>query len=206
MEGSRHEKATVLILSYVIGFVTAFILFSGNVQFLPKANIETAEAPVANTNSASAIQAERNTPKSPNEVSPEMPRRNNFDLSYENGLLEVTVNRTQNLLSFNPDVTNNTTFDLSSPQGFHYGNIVYKASADNSFVFFCEKHDIEAEACYGFVYDVKGDRIYPIIKDGEVALVSDQSAAEAIWTVLGLKVGSNYSANATAPWVLIDAN
>jgi hypothetical protein len=76
-------------------------------------------------------------------------------------------------------------------------------SQDGKFVFFCEQQSLASESCTGFVYDVNGDRIYQIIKDGLPVTISPKSASEAIWTAVGLKIGSNYSANESAPWVLI---
>ena len=100
-----------------------------------------------------------------------------------------------------------TNIDVTElEQGYHYGDLKYLVSTDDNFVFFCEQHDLDESTCSGFVYDVNADRIYPVIKDGTPVDISERSATEAIWTLFGLKIGSHYSANPKAPWVLISAD
>lgn len=200
MEGSRHEKAAVTIASYAIGFTTAFILYANIntpsqksyiVPAMPQNNI----AGVAATLPATA----------PTEVPPTVTKSLPV-LTYQNGKLEVTVGDTVNLLSFNPDLSETKIDTTNLAQGYHYGDINYIVSDDQKFVFFCERQDPELSTCSGFVYDVKGDRIYQIIKDGTPVAITERSAEEAIWTLFGLKIGSHYSANPKAPWVLISAD
>ncbi len=198
MEGTRHEKAIVVIASYVIGFVTAFILFGSQ---LPVKETNVVYLPQANT--ASVVEA---TLPEVNEAVVEEAIELGTSVEYVSGELKISVNGEENLLSFNPAL-NNGDFEVDGMlQGYHYGDLTYKVSQDKSFVFFCEVHEVSNENCHGFIYDVGADRIYPIIKDGSPVFISPKSAVQAIWTAVGIKIGSNYSANPSAPWVLIDAD
>jgi hypothetical protein len=193
MEGSRHEKAIITVAAYVIGFTTAFVLFS-NVS----TKVEKTFTYVPQVNTASVIQAKKAI-EEPEKVE-------GVFVTYTLGKLMINVNSVENLLSYNPAVSDISEKPAELTQGFHYGDIVYKVDQTDSFVFFCEIHEPEAENCHGYIYDIKADRIYPVIKDGNPVEITPKSANQAIWTAVGLKIASNYSANPTAPWVLIDAD
>ncbi len=192
MEGTRHEKAVLVIASYAIGFVTAFILYS-NVT----SNTEEVFINIGDNSAAAVITA------TPVAAEPVVTAPGGVTLTYVDGLLQVTVDNSVHTLSFNPEVSKLTTDLDTEAQGFHYGEMPYGLSLDNKFVFFCERHDAEASSCEGYVYDIEADSIYPVVKDGRVVTISEKSAVEAIWTVDGLSVGVAKSANPAAPWVLI---
>ncbi|HMO78245.1 MAG TPA: hypothetical protein PKD95_03555 [Candidatus Paceibacterota bacterium] len=198
MEGSRHEKAAVTIASYAIGFITAFILYA-NINTPSQSNF-VVPLP-SNNNIAGVAAAEPALPQTD-----ESATSPGVNVIYSDGLLEVTMADTTNLLSFNPEVSKDTIDIADLKQGYHYGDLRYVLSEDQNFVFFCERHDVEDTSCAGFVYDIDADRIYPVIKDGAAVIISERSAKDAIWTLFGLKIGSHYSANPQAPWVLISAD
>ncbi len=186
MEGSRHEKAVLTAVSYVLGFTAAYILF-GN---FTSTSTSTPAFPIADTpNVASVISAtEAAVPAATKTV-------------VANGEFSVQIGSEVKLLSVNVEETNISSDGLT--QGFHYGDISSVVSGDGKFVFFCEKHASDAETCLGYVYDTEEDVIYPVSKSGTQVQISHKSAEEAIFTAVGLKIGSNYSANPAAPWVLI---
>jgi hypothetical protein len=199
MEGSRHEKAAVTVVSYLIGFVTAFILYA-NVSSPTQPNYVEPTMPGANVASVAVA------PDAPVAEEPEVVSAPELEVTYVDGKLEVTVGDATNLLSFNPELTEENVDTADLEQGYHYGDLKYLLSTDENFIFFCERHDPESSACSGFVYDIDADRIYPVIKDGEPVAISERSVTDAIWTLFGLKIGSHYSANPKVPWVLISAD
>jgi hypothetical protein len=207
MEGSRHEKAAIVIASYAIGFVTAFILFtnvgvSSSVDtYVP--SFESNSASVIGANTAPATLVAEAPPVT--EVVSVMPEVDDSDelVVYKNGILEVRRSDGDRLLSFNPE-TSSIKVDLATmPQGYHYGDISYAVDAAGEYVFFCEKTAKDAETCSGYVYDIKADRINPVSKDGSPVPITLKSASETIWTALGLKIGTHYSESLTTPWIIV---
>ena len=193
-EGSRHEKAALTAVSYIIGFTAAFILFSNFTSdlFLPAAT--------STVSSAAVVTA---VTEAPAVVESEPVVSNEPIVSYTDGRLEVTVGDAVSLLSFSPEESGIELDTEGLAQGFHIGDLKYSVDPKSEFVFFCERHDTDSETCSGYVYDINADRIYPVTKSGKAANISMRSADEAIFTAVGLKIGANYSANPKAPWVMI---
>ncbi len=194
MEGTRHERVVTVIASYVIGFTTAFILYS-NVQVLTQEVFIS----VPEQNAAVAL--------SQVETEPEVQETEDFvSLSYQNGRLVLQNGSEVKLLSYSPEL-NDLNVDIEAlEQGFHFGELKYSFSQNKEFVFFCERHSAELESCDGYVYDVKEDKIYPITKEGNPVIVSAKSAQTAGWSDDALVIGDNRSANPSAPWVIIPSS
>lgn len=192
MEGSRHEKAVLTAVAYIIGFTAAYILF-GNF------NSQTAGSTPAfissQTGNVASVAAALPISEEVEDVAVE------FAVAYREGELQVVTKQGVQVLSVNPDTTGVDIAGLT--QGYHYGDIHYIVSEDKKFVFFCEQQDVDSDTCFGYVFDVDANKIYPISKGGVAVRISDASARDTIFTTLGLKIGSNYSANPKAPWVLI---
>lgn len=199
MEGSRHERAGITIAAYVIGVTTAFIFFSSTKDaIIPQLVVPTA-------NVASVIEA--NTPTSEGGVVPLALTEETTPeavLSYTEGRLEMTLPDGVHLLSFNPEISGLNADVEVMGQGYHYGELSYTVTADNTFVFFCESKAEAASTCLGYVYDVNADRIHQVTKNGAALEVATSDAPNAIFTALGLKIGSNYSVNQGMPWVMMD--
>lgn len=195
MEGTRHEKVSIVVASYAIGFVTAFILY-GNLSGNPAEIVNY----VPDTSAAAVITA---TPEAV-AAAEAQPEANTAIATYTEGVLQVEVNGSIRTLSHNPE-TSDLEADLSTfTQGYHYGEITFGLSPDNKFVFFCERHDAASSICTGYVYDIAADQIHQIAKDGQVVTISAESVSKAEWTTGGLAIGGSTSANPTAPWILID--
>lgn len=197
MEGTRHERAAIVIASYIIGFITAF-MFSANTGDLEVDPFTS----VGTSNPAAVAQAK---PAAPEVVAPVITTKSEGAVTYESGQLVYTGADGEHLLSFNPE-TSGLKADLSTlTQGYHYGEVSYEVSADGKFVFFCEMSTVADDSCYGYVYDADADRIYQMTMEGEPLTFADSMASKAIWTAVGLKVGSSYSVNVSAPWAMMTA-
>jgi hypothetical protein len=201
MEGSRHERAALVIAAYVIGFTSAFIIYA-SVQ-TNSVNDVFINMPAA-SNPAAVIESQSQTEEPVVENTAPAAVEKDVRLTYEKGLLEITINNESHLLSFNPEITGfDADFDSLS-QGFHFGEIEYKASDDDRFVFFCERHDADDEACNGYVYELDTNVIHQITQEGEPVFVSKASVAKVNWTEGGLEIGKSFSANENVPWILIN--
>lgn len=194
MNGSRHEKAVLTAVAYVIGFTAAYILF-GNFT-----STSTPAFVIPTTGNAAAVVTA--APAEEAVVTETVGTTPDFLVSYEEGKLEVTNQGAVKLLSYNPEASA-LGGDVDAAQGTHVGQAPYAVSKDNKFVFFCEQYDEAEDICSGYVYDVDADKIFPVTKSGVAAKISTKSATDAIFTAVGLKIGSNYSANPSAPWVMI---
>lgn len=197
IEGTRHERVAIVIASYIIGFITAF-MFSANTGDVPADPFIS--APIANP--AAVVQAK------PVESAPEVPAVSAVTegtVTYNDGQLVYKGIDGEHLLSFNPEVSDLKADLETLTQGIHSGEISYKASTDGKFVFFCEKLSESDDSCFGYMYDTNADRIYQMTMEGKPLTFADTVASKAIWTAVGLKVGSSYSVNASAPWAMMTA-
>jgi len=200
MEGHRHERAALVLASYVIGFTTAFILYANITSNDGTTTIIS--VPATEVNTASVINAARPAAEPTNILPIEVV--SSHTVAYAAGRLEVAKGENTVLLSFNPTVAGIDVDTADLTQGFHFGEVTYLVSPDNKFVFFCEQQDVTNSACLGFVYDIEAETIYPVVKNGAPVLIGATSLAAAEFTKFGLEIGANYSANVSVPWVLID--
>ncbi len=196
MESTRHERAATVVASYVIGFTTAFIFASQVTTMIPD---PFTSLPTNNTASvAAAIPAPAVVESEI--VAPVVAMAG--DLTYKEGKLVYTSTDGEHLLSFNPETSDLNVDVAALTQGYHYGTLAYSTSKDGSFVFFCEQQAETSDACVAYVYDTNADRIFQVSEAGAPVTLSGVQAKAAIWTAVGLKVGTSYSVNASAPWVI----
>lgn len=134
----RHEKITLVVLGYVIGFVTAYIAFGSTTLTPTKLNeIVPAEAEEIKGESAPAII---------------------FD---EDGMF---VRIGSNMVVISGRLRENM---IAGP-GFHTQIPRYEASPDGAYVYFCEQQTEAENFCHEYVYLVGKHMIKPLKKNGEV--------------------------------------
>lgn len=187
MEGTRNEKAVLVVLSYFIGGITAFIWYSQH--SLPQLQDIT----ILNNQSANVISA---TTEPTNTVS-----RNNSLVKYHDGMLEVSILGNSKILSFQAEQTGVTDPNFAD-QGTHVGDLMYSVSPSQEFVFFCEKKTALAGTCLPFVYDVLTDTIYPVRRNGERVEILNSAASATSWMQNFLKIDTETSKDASKPWLL----
>ncbi len=194
MEGTRHERAAIVIASYIIGFITAFLFAAGTTDL--QADPFTSLPSTNPASVAAAVPSEVVEPAAEELVGAE------GELTYKDGQLVYTASDGDHLLSFNPETSGLLVDTEELTQGYHVGSLNYTASKDNQFIFFCEQQTAASDTCLGYVYDTNADRIFQISSDGETLSITSEEASEALWTAVGLKIGSYYSVNTSAPWVM----
>ena len=192
MEGSRHEKATLVTLAYGIGALTAFIWFG-----MDKVQLNTDFTNFSGVQSASVIES---LPVAPvqEEVAPVKTKA----VSYNNGLLEYTALDGVRLLSFNSGLNPDLSSTGFEEQGYHFGKVVYVVSPSEEYVFFCEQKAAEAETCRPFVYDALTDTIYPVRKNGNLVDLLVSAASAVGWSGSTLTIGNDSSTSSAKPWLL----
>jgi hypothetical protein len=191
MEGTRHERASLVGVAYFIGFLTTFIWMGGasDVTFSPSpalSTTQTASVVSAVTESAPAVVAEAVTPA----------------VRYANGVLEIDVMGTVKTLSINPEVTGTPASEEFAEQGTHTGTLYYKSSPTDEYVFFCEMKTAETDTCRPFVYDTVSDSIFSLRKDGARVDLLTGAAGDAYWEGNVLHVGGEFSSDVRKPWLL----
>lgn len=181
MTGNRHEQAVLVIMAYVVGFVTAFIAFGAN-QIDEATHVVYVPTSTVQAKSTSAPQS------SPGNVA------SAASAYYEQGMLTTQTENGPVVLSVDaamaPELTNDPQF---AGQGLHQSLPIYAASPDGSFVYFCEQFTTR-DSCRSFVYDTEQDVIIPVTFAGDPAEISITAANSAEWTENTLRI-SDYQVN-----------
>jgi hypothetical protein len=191
MEGTRHERASLVGVAYFIGFLTTFIWLGG------ANNPKLQPAPVLTVpQSASVIEAvEESAPQIPAEQPASA-------VSYINGALEINILGAVKTLSVNSEVAGIPDGEEFAEQGIHTGTLYYQSSPTDEYVFFCEMKAPAADTCRPFVYDAVSDSIFSLRKDGDRVDLLTGAASEAFWEGNILNVGGESSNDASQPWLL----
>lgn len=181
---SRHERVILVILSYVIGFVTAFIAYGLNKVDQVITVIETGREKIE--------KVDENKSEVPVPV----------DAVYENGRFYIETPERQILVSAQPAAVGLSDDEiLKRPQGLHKNISVTEIEPTGEHVFFCEQQT-EQEVCRPFVYDVENVIVYRVMVDGEFIDLAINQAEDSVWDNKKLKVSSYTSVDSEKPWRL----
>ena len=183
MEGTRNERAVLVVLAYVIGFTTAYIAIT---HFQEK-GIEMRQASIESSNHlASAGPKTAAVPS------------NDVTIQYGNGELVVHSNGDSYLVSVEPSVIGleATEYEL----GLHTDLPVYKLSPDGNWLHFCEV-TTDPGYCRHNLYDMNERVIRRVQVQGEHLVTSVELAKTSTWNSdTGLKIGPYHSEEMSAPW------
>jgi len=191
MEGTKHEKALLVILSYIVGLTSGFIAFG-----LTQSN-QIIETPVVT--SSYEVEAHSATPEDlDTQVTPETAGVN---VSYDDGRLIVNVNGSVQLLSVERSLLNLEAVSFFTKQGTHSVEPVYQLSPDTNFIYFCEQKTVE-DSCQSFVYDIQNEMIHYVTTGGSKLLLPRAQAEQIIWEGSTLTHGQSSSDSPVLPWLL----
>ena len=205
IEGTKHEKVVIIVLSYVMGFTAGFICYGIGMRHteapVQPAVQMVAEVPDEPVEELGAVSE----PIEDNEVVREMPTINPGDVTatYENGRLEAQVGTDTYLLSMKSSNLKGAALEAFENQGIHTDIPAYAVSLDGKYVYFCEQSTAEA-TCKSFVFDVTKNLISYVTLDGEKLVTSDTVAKAATWDENGLTIGGNSSADPKNPAALLN--
>lgn len=189
MTGNRHEQAILVVMAYIVGFVTAYIAFGANqveqateIVYVPTSLATPADQTIAST-LADAVTAANNAAAIAGAY-------------YEQGQLSVNKNNETVLLSIDtevmPELVNDPQF---ADQGLHQSSPIFIESSTGRYVYFCEEYSIPG-SCRSFVYDTEQDMIIPVTINGEKSEIVLEEAATATWNDERLQINS-YDLDAT---------
>lgn len=183
MEGTRHEKIALAVVSYIIGFTTAFIAFGVN-----KIDESSVESAVVFKNPV----IEKVT-QEPNVI-------NGVALK-EDGLFAKTA-LFERMLSAKQTGQSASLIAASGTSGFYFNILDAQVSLNGKFVYFCEQLTEEAESCDPYVYDLASDSLHRVKVNGEKVTLP-LTPHSTIWTSENLiDLSTAISSDAQSPWNL----
>ena len=140
IEGTKHEKAVLVILSYVSGFTAGFIIFgmSALLSARPAESVIYHEPQATNISMNTVDQV-----SAPTEQEAPAPTE---EVMYKDGRLMANVNGASVLLSAQLATVDAETAKTFANQGVHQAIPKYQASDDANFVYYCEQHSELAQA------------------------------------------------------------
>ncbi len=204
MEGTKHEKITLVVLGYIIGGVTVFIGalaaehgYQMSIKPHMEASVYSALAPESPELEPAAV-AEQPV-ETPTPV-PESVPVDMLPVAYFDSALRVADGETKLVLS---QLVESTPDDAAfANQGYHVETPTYTVSENGQFVFFCERHDVADNYCHAFVFDSVTASIYIVQHDKNPLTPTLDQAAAALWVDGLLTIGDFTSTDTATPWVV----
>jgi hypothetical protein len=189
MEGTKHEKITLVVLGYIIGgatfFSATFIGHAPNNKDLAEKNFTSSEiATEAVSNENISVSTTLSA------------------ASYKDGFLRVSTSNGEFILSIKQEHVKNSGLTFApGEQGYHYNEIPFLTSPANGFVFFCEQHSTNSESCTPYIFDTEALHTYKVQNtDGEDIAVTTANAREARFSGNILTLGTFSSLDEKMPW------
>ena len=185
MENTRHERAIVVVASYVIGFTSAFIAYG--IAATPSTPLPTA---AEHTAPAVAMQPRQGESYSASvQIRPE-------------GLVVVT-NEGERMLSARRSSPFLANVISSKPEpGISEQIVEAELSRDSKFVYFCEQLTKSAQDCNAYVYSVDQDILHPLQVRGEQYSPQIVTHTSAWSAESNLMVDGFNSVSPETPWLL----
>lgn len=194
LEGTKHEKAVLILIAYIIGFTSSFIAFGV---------MQPHEAPAVLE--STTVWPEGYTP--PTEQPPidetvsDASVESTNIASYEDGKLYATVQGERYVLSLSNDIMDATNVEGFATQGIHEALPTYSASDDGRFIHFCEQQT-PADSCTHFVFDASRSVIQPVSLEGKSFITSVNEALSTVWNGDALRIAQYASVSQAEPWKL----
>ena len=208
IEGTKHEKVVIIVLSYVIGFTAGFICFGVAAAIHHERATDVAVvAPIALPTNDGFAEAVKQAPT----ALPATTTANGtavtdqirgLAVTYEDGKLQAKVGENMYLLSMRSSGLDSAVQSAFKNQGIHTDIPAYITSPDNKYVYFCEQQ-AAADSCNSFIFDVEKNVIEYVTVDGKKLSTTGAVAKSATWTEKGLSIDGKVSAEVTAPAVLL---
>jgi len=188
LEGTAHEKAVLVILSFIIGLTCGYIAFYFQ-QGKEKMMTEYYSVPVT-------VPAMDPTMATPGEVLGEESQQTGITY-YQDNFLYVESPEGQMVLSVHVDEFGDEGVpDFLTQQGSHVIEPIVVEAPDGSAVFFCESNTSASE-CNAYVFMSDTATVYAAEVDWEPVVLTTAEAATATWTESGLGVAGFTAANAS---------
>lgn len=170
----NHESALLVVLAYVIGFTTAFIMFV-----------------LANDTKQQIVD-----PAFEPDVDMTQDRpASKLELMQTGEGLFVKLNGHERIISAFTD-------DSEADAGFYTAIVSATISPDGQYVHYCAKMEVGAATCRHFVYSAAEDATYMLKDAGEQLETPDAMAAEWSWSVDSTLSDGERVAGPASRWVI----
>jgi hypothetical protein len=212
LEGTRHEKAVLVVVSFIIGFTCGLIAFGLGNRGTEDYLVSDAPLMVA----VPAIPAEmdavpseitgyepptENPPAYEDSTDSSQDQEETQPVSYEEGKLYANVGDERFLLSLRTDIMGDSNVEGFSTQGLHEALPAYSAAPSGQFVHFCEQQTAEP-VCTHFVFAADTNTIYFVSQDGAKVITPVDEAMNVYWQGDTLTIGTMQSASVATPWIV----
>lgn len=171
----KHEKVGILALSYIIGFVTAYIAFGlENSDYSGKQISFQDSSPVASTDTET---------------------RREIGATVKADGLYALLGDKERILSAQAIAATEPNL------GYHYQIVATEVSPDGKYIYYCAQMTAESEDCYNFVYDIGADTIHTVrASQSEAQLQSVIDDLSVIWQNGRLLLDGHMSISGFEPW------
>jgi hypothetical protein len=188
----QQERALLILFSYIIGFVTAYIAFGLSLAALPPAK-PAVIMPAAPEQTATVLAETATMTEYVEEVA-------GTRVSTEPLGLFVEVAEARQIVS------GQLQQNQPPQRGFHAGLQALGTSPDGQFVAYCSTPTAEATECDAYVYSVADTVVYPVRNaDTGTPVRVPVGAAQLYWSEVTLIVGDHRSEEGSQPWLVARA-
>ncbi len=192
LEGTKHEKAVLVVIAYIIGFTSGFIAFG-----ITNKDV----TPVLSEPTPAFVPSDYTPPTENPPEFEEAPVATEEIVSYEEGKLYAKVGAEKFVLSLQSNIMPKENVEGFSTQGIHESVPAYLASTDNKYIYFCEQQTADLN-CTNFIFDSVNNVIQPVSFAGERLIITNEEAAAVRFEDGLLVVGEKRSISSEAPWKL----
>jgi hypothetical protein len=173
---NNHHQALLVGLSYIIGFVTAFIMFGLTVDQGDKGQVKSSH--VSDNNEAIVAESM------------------DTELSETEEGLFFKKNGEERILSA-------LTNDSVAETGFHVAIAAAVMSPDALYAHYCAQMDMSVDQCQHFVYSVDEDKTYMVKNaEGEMFTTAVDEAENVQWTATSELTMNGMTASGESMWVM----
>lgn len=157
----KQQQALIIVLSYVIGFSTAFIAF--NLTDVQEKSNNAKNGPISNSSAETNHKIEK------------VVTDTKVKTMINNEGLFVVHDGKERIISAKA----NSSDDLGD--GYHKDVSASMVSPDGSYVYYCAEAGSDDESCSCFIYSLADDAVYKIIIDGKQLVTSKKESLFVSW-------------------------
>jgi hypothetical protein len=194
LEGTKHEKAVLVILAYIIGITSGYIAFAVPGKLTQNALSDNTYYPASEVMMSDEVGGDYE-----GYVLGEEAHSDEF-VYYTNNRLFVQAQSGRMLLSVHVNEFGDTLGEEFANQGTHVAEPIFATDEAEKNVFFCEFRD-SATSCLAYVYSDEDTVIRPVVVDNEHLVLTRDEASAANWEGGVLSV-NGYNSDAQQPWLL----